>query len=69
MFNIITEEQTNEIENLATEHFDALVAFGADLYTDGIFKGAIMATAGIATGAAIVICRRLIKNRYSKSEP
>lgn len=65
---IITEEQIIEIENMSKEHFDALVAYGGDMYRQGIFKGAIVATAGIATGVVVSICWKVIKNKRKKTQ-
>lgn len=64
----ITEEQIIEIENMSKKHFDALVAYGGDMYRQGIFKGATIATAGIATGATISIVWRIIKNKRKKTQ-
>lgn len=35
---VINEKQKTEIEALAVEHSDALIAMGADLYRDGLYK-------------------------------
>ena len=64
----ITEEQIIEIENMSKKHFDAVVAYGGDMYRQGIFKGAIIATAGIATGATSSIVWRIIKNKRKKTQ-
>lgn len=39
MKNFITEEQKHEIESLSQEHHDALIAYGADLYNQGVKDG------------------------------
>lgn len=67
MSRIITESQKCEIEELAIEHRDALIAYGADLYRDGLVKGAIIASAGIAIGYAISVLAKEIKKHYTKS--
>ena len=37
---VINESQKREIGALAVEHSDALIAMGADLYRQGLIKGA-----------------------------
>ena len=64
----ITEEQIIEIENMAKEHFDAVVAYGADMYRQGIVKGATLAAAGIATGVTSSIVWMIIKNKRKKTK-
>ena len=54
MNNIITEEQKKEILRLAEEHSDALIAFGGDMYQNGMVRGAILACAGFLAGAVII---------------
>lgn len=51
---IITKEQMCEIAELATEHWDALVAYGSDMYRNGLLKGGTIAIAGIITGNVIL---------------
>lgn len=53
MKKIITEEQEIEIGKLVADHGDALVAFGADMYRDGLIKGAIAGVSGMTIGLAI----------------
>lgn len=51
----ITKGQIKEIESLLPDHFEALTAFGADMYKQGIIKGGIAAVIGCSI--AIVGCR------------
>lgn len=57
----ITTQQTKEIEELAIEHRDALIAFGADLYSDGLVRGAIACAVVVIAGASIKYVVKLIK--------
>lgn len=50
MKKLITVEQENEIVELAKDHNDALVAFGADMYRDGMLKGGLVALVGVGLG-------------------
>lgn len=43
---VINESQKREIGALAVEHSDALIAMGADLYRQGLIKGAIIGGIG-----------------------
>lgn len=61
MRKLITEQQQCEIEMLAFDHYDALIAYGADMYRDGLIKGAMMASIGIATGITIAKMFEFIK--------
>lgn len=53
MSNVITKEQIHEIEELAMEHSDALIAYGADLYRMGMKDGAKYTLQGAITAFAI----------------
>lgn len=53
MFKLITEEQKYEIAELATEHKDALAAFGGTLYRDGLIKGGIFVI-GACVAATVI---------------
>lgn len=61
MKTFITTQQTKEIEELAIERHDALVAFGADMYSDGLVRGAIYGIVGAMVGASIYYAVKLIK--------
>ena len=53
MKKVITANQIKEIEKLIPEHGDALMAlmaYGADMYREGIFSGFKYALIGIAVG-------------------
>lgn len=50
---IITDLQKKEIETLTNNHFDALIAYGADLYHQGMIKGATMAIIGMVTATTV----------------
>lgn len=50
---VINESQKREIEALAVEHSDVLIAMGADLYRHGLIKGAIIGGLGVATGFVV----------------
>lgn len=69
MSKIITEAQKHEIESLSVEHWDALIAYGADMYRDGLIRGAIIGVAGAALGVTIsVIVKEVKKHRRTTVE-
>ena len=69
MSNLITELQKNEIEKLAVNHSDALIAYGADMYRKGMINGAIAASIGVLTAISVSTISKVIKNKKSqKSE-
>lgn len=61
MKKLITEEQQREIVQLAADHADALVAYGADMYRDGLIKGATAVGVGALIGVSIAIGWAAIK--------
>lgn len=61
MRKVITESQKREIEKLATDHADALIAYGADLYRQGLIKGAIVASIGAVTAIVVSEITKVIK--------
>lgn len=63
MFNKITEEQIIEIENLPKESFDALVAYGSDMYREGLIKGAASAIGGYLALELILIGLKYVKQK------
>lgn len=64
MSKIITEVQKHEIEELANNgHAEALIAYGADLYRQGIYKGAIIGIAGLTIGYAIYKIEKVIRTK------
>lgn len=42
MSRIISEKHQQEIVDLSVDHYDALIAYGGDMYHSGIVKGAVM---------------------------
>lgn len=51
MKKLITDAQKMEIGKLGIDgHADALIALGADMYRQGIVRGAVYATVGITLG-------------------
>lgn len=69
---LITEAQKHEIEKLAEDHHEALIAFGADLYRKGIYKGAIIGIAGtvvgIGVGSVISAVMKEVKNKKEETK-
>lgn len=65
---IITEIQKKEIEQLIPEHREALVAFGADMYRQGIVSGAVLLAAGVGCGIIVEGVKTIYKHRKSKKE-
>ena len=65
MNKITTETQKNEIEKLANEHSDALIAYGADLYRQGMLKGAIIGS--ICVIVSVSVLRVVKKNKITKN--
>lgn len=63
MFNKITEEQIIEIENLPKESFDALAAYGADMYRQGIFKGAACTVCGCLVMDLVLVGFKYVKQK------
>lgn len=64
---IISEKQMREIESLIPEHGEALVAFGADMYRQGIFKGALILGGGIfVAGIVINVAKEIHEKRKLK---
>ena len=59
----ITDEQIKELENLAPEHADTLIAFGGDMYRKGMKAGWLATMVGYVTGLTIVIVHDVIKNK------
>lgn len=65
---VINEKQKREIEALAVEHSDALIAMGADLYRQGLIKGAIIGSLSVATGIAVSIIRSVKKENKKEQD-
>lgn len=63
---VITERQKIELENLNKDQIEAVIAYGADLYRQGLIKGAITGAVGLGIGIAIEITIQKIKNIHHK---
>ena len=63
---IITEIQKIVIERLIREHREALVAYGADMYRQGMITGAVLLGAGVCCGFIVEGARTIYKYRKSK---
>lgn len=50
MAKIITAAQEQVLETLTGEQVDAVIAFGGDLYHEGMIKGAFIGITGCALG-------------------
>lgn len=58
----VTEEQACEIAEMTAAQTDALIAYGADLYRAGLFKGGTITVVGFAVGAVIsIVLEKIIK--------
>lgn len=68
MTKLITEEQKHEIEKVAEDHSDALIAYGADLYRKGIYKGAIIVSVGVLIGAVVASAVSAVKEVRNKKQ-
>lgn len=73
MKTTMTMAQQKELAALGTEHFDALVAYGGDMYRNGLVKGAKAtltgAVIGVVTSAVVSIVVKIkeeTKNRKEK---
>ena len=68
--SVMTQEQMDEIISIGMDgHTDALVAYGGDLYRQGVIKGAIVAMAGWIVGEIITMSIDVLKERKLKKEP
>lgn len=69
MSKIITELQKCEIEKLAVDHSDALIAYGAGMYRKGLINGAIATSIGVVAAVTVSTISKVIKSKKSqKSE-
>ena len=66
MSNLITESQKHDIEKLAVNYSDALIAYGADMYRKGMINGAIAISIGIATAVMFSTVSKVIKIKKSQ---
>ena len=66
---LMTPEAIKEIEGLIPDHGEALILWGAQLYRDGIVKGAIFAGVGMALGVIAVGAKEFyLDTRKKKSK-
>lgn len=65
---VITESQKREIGALAVEHSDALIAMGADLYRQGLIKGAIIGGLSVAVCFVISAIRDVRKDKKEQEQ-
>ena len=67
---VITERQKNELENtmenLNKEQNESIIAFGADMYRQGLIIGAITGAVGLGIGVSIQYVAKKIKNIRNK---
>lgn len=64
---LMTPEAIKEIESLIPDHDEALMRWGAQMYREGIVKGAILAGTGMILGTIAGCCKRTIL-RYQKQK-
>ena len=65
----MTLSMKEELGELAKDHFDTLVAFGADMHREGIIKGAVVGVAAFAIGELMTfVVSEMSKKRKSKIE-
>lgn len=63
----ITTAQQEEISKLANEgYYEALIAYGADMYSDGVRKGAIIVIVSAIVGSAIRATVDIVKKSKKK---
>ncbi|WP_195978364.1 hypothetical protein [Blautia luti] len=63
---MITERQIIELENLNKKQCEAVIAYGADLYRQGLMKGAIIGIVGFGIGISIQCVVNEIKSSRRK---
>lgn len=65
---VITESQKREIGALAVEHSDSLIAMGADLYRQGLIKGAIIGGLSVAACFVVSAIRNVRKDKKEQEQ-
>lgn len=65
---IINEKEMREIENLIPEHKDALVAYGADMYRQGMYTGAVCIVLGFGLVLLIDGSIKVYKHHKNKKK-
>ena len=72
MSNVITQEQKKIIEQLTADdrYWDALVAYGSDMYQDGVSFGAVLGAVLIGTISisAFVACKLCDYDNHKKKK-
>ena len=68
MRKLIPDVQKAEIEELSGEHFDALCAFGADMYYQGIIKGGMIALTCALAGFTVSVLTELVKDHRKNNK-
>lgn len=65
---LMTPKAIKEIESLIPDHGEALMQWGAQMYRDGIVKGAIVAGIGTMIGMLAIVWKECYsENREKKS--
>lgn len=64
---LMTSEAIKEIESLIPDHEEALIRWGAQLYRDGIVKGAIVAGIGTTIGMLAIVWKECYLDNKKKS--
>ena len=62
--SLMTPEAIKEIESLIPDHEEALMRWGAQMYREGIVKGAIVVGTGVILGAIGVIATAYVRESY-----
>lgn len=68
---LMTPEAIKEIESLIPDHEEALIRWGAQMYREGIVKGAILVGTGLILGSISGAVKEFYfdtKNRKSEEE-
>lgn len=68
---LMTPEAIKEIESLIPDHEEALMRCGAQMYREGIVKGAILVGTGLILRTIVGVVKELYfdtKNRKSEEE-
>ena len=69
MKKVITELQKKEIELLAGDHLEALVAYGGDMYRSGLIHGFVWTAAGALIGVGIKLTvNYVMEHKKSKNK-
>lgn len=66
-YKLMTPEAIKEIESLIPDHGEALMQYGAQMYRDGIVKGAICACIGMAVGMIASVVKEIYIDTEKKN--